>query len=136
MPDATPETRSITVEREFPHPPERVWRALTEPALVAEWFMQFDIQPVVGHRFGVTADWGSLECEVVAVETGRKLAYTWGDHDMDTVVTWTLEPTDTGTQLRMEQTGFRRDQPRYYGGAKAGWPRFFDKLEQLLPTID
>lgn len=129
------DTRSIMVERELAHPPERIWRALTQPELIAEWLMKFDFAPVVGHRFGVTQEWGSIDCEVLEVEPERTLSYSWGDHDLASVVTWRLTPTGRGTLLRMEQSGFTPDQPRYYHGAKAGWPRFLDNLEALLARI-
>lgn len=130
------ETRSVVVEREVPFPPEKIWRALTQPHLIAEWLMKNEFAPVVGHRFNLNADWGSVACQVLTVEPHKTLSYTWGDDDLDSVVTWHLTPTSTGTRLRMEQTGFRPDQPRYYGGAKAGWPRFLEKLEQVLARMD
>lgn len=126
------ETRSVVIERELAHPPEKIWRALTQPHLIAEWLMQGDFKPVVGHHFDFRADWGSVDCEVLKVAPNETLSYTWGDDHLKSVVTWTLTATRTGTHLRMEQSGFRSDQPRYYGGAKAGWPRFFDNLEQVL----
>jgi uncharacterized protein YndB with AHSA1/START domain len=135
MNEAHPDARSVVVERAFPHPPEKVWRALTQPALIAEWLMRNDFKPVLGRRFELSAEWGKVDCEVLAVETHRSISYSWGDHELKTVVTWTLTPTSTGTLLRMEQTGFRTDQPRYYHGARAGWPRFFEKLEQLLERM-
>jgi uncharacterized protein YndB with AHSA1/START domain len=136
MNEASPETRSVVIEREMPHPPEKVWRALTQPHLIEEWLLKNDFTPVVGHRFNLRADWGRVEGEVLAVEPNRTLSYTWGDHDLESVVTWTLTPTSTGTHLRMEQSGFRPDQPRYYHGAKSGWPKFLTNLEQVLARID
>lgn len=132
MTEAAAETLSVVIERELPFPPEKIWRALTEPHLMQEWLMQTDFAPVSGHRFGFRADWGAVDCEVLAIEPPKRLSYSWGDGHLDTVVTWTLTPTPAGTHLRMKQEGFRRDQPRYYGGAKAGWPKFFDNLEQVL----
>lgn len=128
--------RTVVVEREVAHPPERVWRALTQPHLVAEWLMKGDIRAEPGHSFAFRFEWGAIECEVLEVEPDRSIAYTWGDDTLKTVVTWTLTPTEKGTRLRMEQTGFRADQPRYFGGARAGWPRFLDNLEQLLERMD
>lgn len=136
MNDAATETRSILVERDIAHPPERIWRALTQPHLIAEWLMKTDFAPVIGHRFGFSADWGSVSCEVLAIEPGTTLSYSWGDHDLKSIVTWTLLPIAGGTRLRMEQTGFRPDQPNYYHGARAGWPRFLAALEQVLARID
>ncbi|MEO3385222.1 SRPBCC domain-containing protein [Mesorhizobium sp. CAU 1741] len=136
MTDQTAETLSVVVEREIPHPPEKIWRALTQPHLIEAWLMKNAFKPVVGHRFDLTAEWGKVDCEVRTVEPHRTLSYSWGDHDLDSVVTWTLTPIANGTRLRMEQAGFRRDQPRYFGGAKAGWPRFFEQLEKVLANED
>lgn len=132
MNDITTETRSVIVEREIPYPPERIWRALTQPHLIEEWLMKNDFKPDVGARFNLTADWGGVDCEVVTVEPNRTLSYRWDTKDLRSVVTWTLTHTDAGTVLRMEQTGFRTDQEPYYRGAIIGWKRFFDNLEQCL----
>jgi uncharacterized protein YndB with AHSA1/START domain len=134
--ETSTETRAVVVERDVPHPPEKVWRALTQSHLIEEWLMKTDFKPEVGHCFQFNADWGEVECEVRTVEPQRTLEYSWDAGDLRSVVTWTLTPTDQGTRLRMEQTGFQKDQPRYYGGARAGWPRFFDKLEQVLSEMD
>jgi uncharacterized protein YndB with AHSA1/START domain len=133
---AAAETRSIVVEREVSFPPEKIWRALTQPHLIEAWLMKNDFEPVVGRRFGFSADWGALDCEVLAVEPHRTLSYAWSGKGLESVVTWTLTPTGSGTHLRMEQTGFRRNQKQAYGGALAGWPRFLDSLEQVLAGLD
>lgn len=132
------ETRTVTVEREIAHPPEKVWRALTQPHLMAEWLMKTDFVPTVGHLFDFSAEWGAIHCKVQAIEPERMLAYTWGGMGLESVVTWTLSPlnTGTGTRLRMEQTGFRPDQKQAYHGAKAGWPRFLGNLENVLAQMD
>ena len=135
------ETRSVVVEREMPHPPEKLWRALTQPHLMAEWLMKNDFAPVVGHRFKLTGEWGGvLDCEVLVVEPNKELAYTWNHvHDdaafnLRSTVTFTLTPTAAGTRLRMEQSGFRPDQRQAFGGARAGWEQMFAKLEQVLAS--
>jgi uncharacterized protein YndB with AHSA1/START domain len=133
---AATERRSVVVERDIPHPPEKIWRALTQPPLIQEWLMKNDFMPVVGHDFKLSADWGAIDCRVTAVEPHKTLAYTWGAYGLESVVTWTLTPTSTGTHLRMEQAGFRPDQQQAYGGAKAGWPRFFASLEQVLARLE
>jgi len=130
------ETLSVVVEREIPYPPEKIWRALTQPALLEAWLMKSDFKPVVGHGFSFRADWGAVDCEVKTVEPNRTLSYTWGAHGLASVVTWTLTPTGTGTRLRMEQLGFQPDQKQAYHGARAGWPRFLASLEQLLARVD
>ena len=130
------ETLSVVIERDIPHPPEKLWRALTQPHLIEEWLMKNDFKPVVGHHFKLSADWGSVDCEVQAIEPNKTLSYTWGAYGLASVVTWTLTATSTGTHLRMEQSGFRTDQQQAYHGAQAGWPRFFANLEQVLARMD
>jgi uncharacterized protein YndB with AHSA1/START domain len=132
MTDTAAETRSVVVERDIAFPPEKIWRALTQPHLIEEWLMKNDFKPVVDHRFNLSADWGSVDCQVLEVEPNKTLSYTWAAMGLESVVTWTLTPTGTGTHLRMEQTGFRADQQQAYQGAKYGWPQFFGKLEQVL----
>jgi len=143
MTDAATETRTVVVERDIGHPPEKLWRALTQPHLMAEWLMKNDFAPVVGHRFNLRGEWGGvLDCEVLDIEPGKRLAYTWNfAHDdpafsLQSVVTFTLTPTDRGTHLRMEQSGFRPTQKQAFGGAHAGWKQFFENLEQVLGGLD
>jgi uncharacterized protein YndB with AHSA1/START domain len=137
--NASEETRSVVVEREFPHVAEKLWRALTQPHLMQEWLMKNDFAPQVGHRFKLTGDWGGvLDCEVLEIEPQRTLSYTWdfahedAAYNLKSVVTFTLTPTAGGTMLRMEQAGFRPDQKQAFGGAHAGWKQFLDKLDALL----
>lgn len=136
------ETRYVIVEREIAHPPERIWRALTQPHLIAEWLMKGDIAPVLGHVFRLSGDWGGVDCQVQAVEPNRTLSYTWNythedaAHNLESVVTFTLTPTSAGTLLRMEQLGFRPDQKQAYQGAKFGWREHFTNLEKVLERMD
>ena len=142
MSEPATETRSVVVEREIPHPPEKIWRALTQPHLIEEWLMKSDFKPVVGHRFNLRADWGAVDCQVLAIEPNKALSYTWNvtrddaANGLKSVVTWTLTPTRTGTHLRMEQSGFRPDQQQAYRGARAGWWQFLAALEQVLARTD
>jgi uncharacterized protein YndB with AHSA1/START domain len=136
--DAT--TRSVIVEKEFPYPPQKVWRALTEGPLLDQWLLKNDFQPVTGHAFRLRAEpmphWdGVIECRVMAVDPFKTLAYTWGSLGLESVVTFTLTPTGTGTHLRMEQAGFRSDQEASYKGAKYGWQRFLGSLERLVADL-
>jgi uncharacterized protein YndB with AHSA1/START domain len=126
--------RSVVVEREIAFPPEKIWRALTQPHLIAEWLMKNDFNPAVGHNFKLTGDWGSVDCEVRSIEQNRSLSYSWDAMGLESVVTWTLTPTATGTRLRMEQAGFRPDQEQAYQGAKFGWQRFFENLEKVVAS--
>ncbi len=139
----TPDTRSVVVEREMAYPPEKLWRALTQPHLIEEWLMKNDFQAAVGHRFKLRGDWGGvLDCEVLAIEPHKTLSYTWNFEHADaafnlkSVVTFTLTPTSKGTHLRMEQSGFRPDQKQATGGAKLGWQKYFANLEQILARAD
>ena len=143
MTEAATETRSVVIEREFAYPPERLWRALTQPHLIEEWLMKNDFKPTVGHRFNLRGEWGGvLDCEVLAIEPQRALAYTWNfSHedaafDLKSIVTFTLTPTGAGTHLRVEQAGFSSTQKQAYGGAHAGWKQFFDKLDAVLARAE
>ena len=136
MNDNQTQVRSVVVEREMAYPPEKIWRALTQPHLIEEWLMKGDFRPEVGHAFQFSQSWGVLDCEVLEVEPNRTLAYTWNGMGLESVVTWTLIPTDAGTRVRMEQAGFRPDQEQAYRGAIAGWPRWLEALEQTAAKLD
>lgn len=136
MTDTANETRTVVVEREFAHPPEKIWRALTQPHLIEEWLMKNDFKPVVGHRFDLRADWGAVNCQVQTAEPHNKLSYSWDTKDLTSIITWTLTPTGSGTRLRMEQTGFRPDQQPYYRGATARWPQLLAAMEEVLERMD
>lgn len=136
------ELRTVTIERDFAHSAEKLWRALTQPHLIADWLMQNDFAPRTGHKFQLRGDWGGvLDCEVLAIEPERSLSYTWTfanddpAHALDSIVTFTLTPTTTGTHLRVEQSGFRPDQKQAYGGAHAGWKQFLGKLDGVLAGL-
>jgi len=146
MTETTTATRSLVVEREMAHPPEKIWRALTQGPLIEEWLMKNDFQPVVGHRFTLRATpmphWnGVTDCEVLVVEPPKRLAYRWnasGDeaaNGLKTVVTWTLAPTKSGTHVRMEQSGFRPEEEANYQGASYGWRRFIGGLECVVAGL-
>jgi uncharacterized protein YndB with AHSA1/START domain len=143
MTKAATDTLSVVIERDIPFPAEKIWRALTQPHLIEEWLMKNDFKPVVGHSFNLRGDWGGvLDCEVLAVEPNKTLSYTWNHthedpaYNLQSVVTFTLTPTSTGTHLRVEQAGFAPTQRQAYGGARAGWQNMFAKLEELLGRSD
>jgi len=140
-PNTTPDTRSVIVEKEFPHAPEKVWRALTEGPLIEQWLMKNDFQPVAGHAFQLRMDpvphWnGVVDCQVVTVDPGKTLSYSWGALGLDSVVTFTLTPTAAGTHLRVEQSGFRPDQEAAYKGANYGWKSFLGNLEPVVAGLE
>lgn len=136
MNEISHETRTVTIEREVPFPPEKLWRALTQPHLIEEWLMKNDFKPNVGHNFRLSGDWGGVDCRVLEVEPNQSLSYTWDAMGLESVVTWTLTPTSAGTHLRMEQTGFRPDQEQAYQGAQYGWKAFLAKLDEVVARLD
>ena len=142
MNEQSTETRAVVVERDIRHPPEKIWRALTQPHLMEEWLMKNDFLPEVGHRFNLRGDWGGvLDCEVLTVEPQRALSYTWNyvhedaAYDLRSVVHFTLTPTGTGTHLRVEQSGFRPDQKQAFNGANYGWQEMLGNLEKVLDGL-
>lgn len=104
---------SIVIDIFYPYPVSRVWKALTDSASLAVWLMPNDFVPQVGHRFTFQPTeqqgWsGLIECEVVEVEAQRRIRYTWNNQpsQLKTLLTFTLEPAEGGTNLRLEHTGF------------------------------
>ena len=136
MSEAGTETLSVIVEREIPYPPEKIWRALTQPHLIEAWLMKNDFKPVVGQGFTLRGDWGAVDCQVRTLEPNKTLSYTWAAYGLESVVTWTLSATSAGTHLRMEQSGFRPDQQQAYQGAQYGWQRFLADLERVLARAE
>ena len=141
MTTAQTETRTLVIERDMAHPPEKVWRALTTQPLIEDWLMANDFEPKVGHRFSLRTNpvggWnGVIDCEVLAVEPNQRLSYTWASMGLESVVTFTLTPTASGARLRMEQSGFAPDQDQNYRGAQWGWNNFLDRLQQTVSRVD
>src|ERR1700743_2358757 len=137
----TTATRSLVIVKESPCAPEKIWRAPTQGALIKEWLMDNDFQPVVGHSFKFRStpvpNWnGIIDSQVLVVEPNKKLSYSWGTMGMESVVTWTLTPTSAGTHLRMEHSGFRSDQDAAYKGANYGWQKFIGNLERVVAGLE
>jgi uncharacterized protein YndB with AHSA1/START domain len=144
---ATAATPSIVIEREMPHPPQKIWRALTQSVLMEKWLMKNDFEPVVGHKFKFRAEplasWnGIADCEVLIVEPPRRLAWSQNAsgeqaaYGLKSVVTWTLTPIEGGTLLRLEHSGFRPQDETGYRSMKAGWPRVVDRLERVTAALE
>ena len=132
MTDSEPAFRALDFERFLDHPPERVWRALTQSSLLGEWLMPCDFQAESGKTFAMEAEWGQVTGTVLAVEPERLLAYTWNGPGLTSEVTWTLTPQGNGTLLRLDHTKIPAESKPAYHGAKAGWPRFLEALESML----
>ncbi|MET0552661.1 MAG: SRPBCC domain-containing protein [Vicinamibacteria bacterium] len=136
-------TESLSFDFDLPHRPEKVWRALTDPAFLAEWLLPaagLRLEPGAAFTFQAPsfADWdGTVNCRLVEIETLRKLSYTWtvGDMEIDTLVTFTLTPTASGTRLSLVQSGFKPSQKQAAGGARYGWNMMGGKLVDLLARI-
>jgi uncharacterized protein YndB with AHSA1/START domain len=141
MPETATETRTVVVERDIPHPPQKVWRAVTQGPPIEAWLMKNDFEPVVGHRFSLRSQpmpqWdGVIACEVLAIEPPTRLAYSWTAFGVETVVTMTLTPTPDGTHVRVEQAGFGASQVQNIRGAEWGWKSFTEKLEAVVAGLD
>ena len=138
---APSQTESITFEFDLPHSAEKVWRALTDPALVSEWLLPvvaLNLEPGAAFTFKTQPHpgWdGIVSCRFLEVEAQRKLRYTWSVPFLDTVVTFTLTPTASGTRLSLVQSGFKPEQKQNFGGARYGWRMMGGKLVDLLARI-
>jgi uncharacterized protein YndB with AHSA1/START domain len=135
------QTDTVSLELELKHPPEKVWRALTDPKLLTQWLLPtvgFTLDRGASFKFNAPAQpgWdGIVNCRVIDVDAPRKLSYNWVVGDIDTVVTFTLEPTATGTRMSLVQTGFKESQKKNWGGARYGLRMMGGKLVELLETI-
>jgi len=138
---AKPGSESLSLELDLPHPPEKVWRALTDPALLAGWLLPvtgLKLAPGTAFTFRTQPfpGWdGTVNCRMLGIEPHRKLRYAWvvpGDMALDTVVTFTLTPTASGTRLSLVQSGFKPEQKQNFGGARYGWNLMGNRLIELL----
>jgi uncharacterized protein YndB with AHSA1/START domain len=138
---ARSQTESLSFEFDLRHPPEKVWRALTDPALLAEWLLPvigLELEPGAAFTFKTQPHpgWdGTVSCRMLEIEPQRKLSYTWVVADLDTVVTFTLTPTASGTCLSLVQSGFKPHQKQNFGGARYGWRMMGGKLTDLLGRL-
>lgn len=142
----TPTPQAITADYEFPQTPSKVWRALTDPALISAWLMPTDFRPVVGHRFTFRAQpmphWdGVVQCEVLEVDEPHRLRYSWkggmGEFALDTIVTWTLTATDAGgTRVHLEHAGFLPTNAYALEGMGKGWRgHIAERLKQAIAAL-
>jgi len=136
--------RSLVIERVFAHTQQKLWRALTESTLLAQWMMSNDFEPAVGKKFQFRSEpkpnWnGIVDCEVVLVDPIDRLTYNWGtggaNSGLQWVVEWTLTPTMGGTHVRMEQSGFSPEQIAAYNGANYGWHKMLGGLERVIEEL-
>lgn len=132
------QTESISFEFDLDHAPEKVWRALTNPALLSQWLLpivELELEPGAAFTFRAEPQpgWdGIVNCRLLEIERFRKLSYTWVVGDIDTMVTLELTPTASGTRLSLVQSGFKPHQKRNFGGARYGWRMMGGKLVDVL----
>ncbi len=140
---APAQTEAISFEFDLKHSPAKVWRALTDPVLLSEWLL-----PVTGLKLEQGAEFlfktqpyppwdGTVNCRILESEPQKKLSYAWvvGDMALDTVVTFSLTPTPSGTRLSLVQSGFKPEQKQNSGGARYGWKMMGQKLIELLARV-
>lgn len=140
---AQPLTDTLMMEFDLHHSPQKVWRALTDPALLAQWLLpvvdpDHKLQPGGAFTFQAQPqpNWdGAVNCRYLEIEAQRKLSYAWVVGDIDTTVTFTLTPTATGTHLSIVQAGFKPHQKQNLAGARYGWKMMTGKLVDLLATL-
>jgi uncharacterized protein YndB with AHSA1/START domain len=135
------QSAAISFEFDLPHPPAKVWRALTDPALLAEWLLPvFELELVPGAAFVFKTQaypgWdGTVSCRIIEIDEPRKLSYAWTVPFLDTVVTFTLTPTAAGTRLSLVQAGFQAGQHKEFGGSRYGWKMMGERLVTLLGKL-
>ena len=138
--------RNLRIERDYPHPPSLVWRALTEPALLEAWLMKNDFRAERGHRFTMKTDPapgfdGIVRCEVLDIDPPRSMRWSWRGGQLDTEVRFVLEPrivfAREGTHLILEHQGFQ-GMPAVLVSfiMQAGWRKMWrTKIPALLDRL-
>ncbi len=138
---APSQTETISFEFDLKHSPKKVWRALTDPALLAEWLLpviELKLEPGAAFMFKTQAypGWdGTVNCRILEIDEPNKLSYAWTVPFLDTVVTFTLRPTESGTHMTLVQSGFKAAQKQEFGGARYGWKMMGGKLVDLLARV-
>lgn len=141
------ERLAIRLDEFLAHPPERVWTALTDSALIARWLMRNDFKPEVGHEFTFTTEPvpgggfdGVIRCRVLELDPPRRLRIAWNGGPLESTVTWRLEPEGQGTRLFLDHEGFDPDDPRQVFAHRtlgSGWSsKVLPSLARLLAATD
>ncbi|MBW4542607.1 MAG: SRPBCC domain-containing protein [Myxacorys chilensis ATA2-1-KO14] len=92
----------------YPHPPEQVWKALTDRRALSAWMMDNDFEACLGHKFrfqgySFSGQEIAIDCEVLEIEPPKHLVYSWKEQltSEPSRVTWTLTPVEGGTQIQL-----------------------------------
>lgn len=132
----------------FPQEPKTVWNYLTDASLIAQWLMPNNFEPIIGYEFQfrskpapqIEFD-GIAYCRVLEIIPMKKLSYSWkcgpGENriTLDSIVIWTLNPKDGGTELILEQTGFKElENASIFLAMKDGWIKHVKIIEELINT--
>ena len=143
-------TKTIKHQFFFPHPKEKVWEYLTKSELLEQWLMKNNFQPIAGHEFQFRTNPipaldfdGVCHCQVREIIPYTKLSYSWkggpgnGVTTLDTLVVWTLEPKNNGTELLLEHSGFGKgEHVNFFPGMTDGWLKNVQKITNRLDTAD
>jgi len=139
---------SIKHQYFFPNPPEIVWEYLTNAELMELWLMKNDFHPLVGHEFqfrtgplpNMNFD-GVVYCKVLEIVPFEKLSYSWkggpgeGKITLDSVVVWTLQRKDNGTELLLDHSGFNEaTNAIMFAAMNNGWISNIRKIDSLINT--
>ena len=139
--EAGSQSKTLAMEWDLEHPPQKVWRALTDPVLLTEWLLPvFDLELAQGAAFTFRTQphpgWdGVVNCKILEIDEPRRISYAWAVPFLDTVVTFTLAPTASGTRLSLVQSGFKPEQKQEFGGARYGWKMMGERLVELLARM-
>ena len=133
----------------FNHPPDRVWEYLTKSELMEQWLMKNDFLPVIGHDFQFRTKAipklnfdGIVYCKVLEIIPLKKLSYSWkggpgdGKIELDSIVEWTLQPKEKGTELHLKHTGFKEADFTMYSAMNDGWFKNVLKIIDQLNATD
>jgi uncharacterized protein YndB with AHSA1/START domain len=109
--------RNVNMEIFYPHPPQKVWRAIANQRALAAWLMDNDFEPKLGHKFQLKPQGfeGTIYCEVIQIDEPKCLSYTWRGSYMSkpTIVTWSLEAVEGGTQVKLEHRGLEKEITKF-----------------------
>ena len=147
-PDLKTHTQDIVIDEVLPHTPDTIWTALTTAELISRWMMPpTGFEAVAGKAFTFKTTpagaWdGTIHCTVLEVVPGRRLAYAWKGGDegntgygspLDTVVTWTLDPVEAGTRVRLVHSGFKTPRnDTAYRNMSDGWTKVLARLDAAV----